>query len=92
LLDGGAGGKYHAPLATLRRDAASGAIDGQLVRAFGADGPRVLAMRRGPGVFTAYFGDLGAASDAYDAFIKQLVQPGSRSAIVEGVSPLAGSK
>ncbi len=89
FLAEGAGGRYHAPLATLLRDAATGDIDAQLSRTFGsADARRVLAMRRGPGVFTAYFGDLGAAADAYDAFIKRLVHPGSRNAIVEGVSPL----
>jgi hypothetical protein len=89
FLDEGAGGRYHAPLATLLRDAASGDVDAQLTRAHGPGAPRILAMRRGPGVFTAYFGDLGAAAGAYDQFIHQLVQPGSRNAIVEGVSPFS---
>lgn len=90
FLAEGAGGRYHAPLGTLLRDGASGEIDAQLGRAFGAgNAARILAFRRGPGVFTAYFGDLGAAAREYDAFIKRLVHPGSRNAVVEGVSPFA---
>ena len=89
FLDEGAGGKYHHGLATLLKDAASGAIDAQLIRMFGApDARRVLMARRGPGVFEAYFGDTAQAAGEYDAFMRQLVHPGSRGSIVAGLSPL----
>ncbi len=90
FLDEGAGGKHHAGLAALLKDAASGAIDSHLIRTFGGpDARRILISRRGPGVFEAYFGDPGQAAGEYAAFIKRLAEPGSRGAIVAGVSPFA---
>jgi hypothetical protein len=92
FLSEGAGGKYRAAFATVLKDAASGAIDGQLTRTFGAnDGRRVLMQRRGPGVFAAYFGELGEAAGEYNVFLRKLVEPGSRSAIVAGESPMRGT-
>lgn len=90
FLAEGAGGKHRAALAAVLLDAASGNIDGHLARTFGATGAgRVLAQRRGPGVFEAYFGDMGEASGEYNIFLRKLVEPGSRSAIVAGESPFA---
>lgn len=89
FLAEGAGGKYRAALGAVLMDAASGEIDSHLARTFGATGAgRVLAQRRGPGVFEAYFGELGEASGEYNQFLRKLVEPGSRTAIVAGESPL----
>ncbi len=90
FIDEGANGKYHAGLAALLKDTASGAIDVQLIRTFGVnDARRVLLARRGPGIFEAYFGDTTVAAGEYDAFMRQLVHPGSRGSIVAGISPFA---
>lgn len=92
FLAEGAGGKHRAALAALLKDAATGAIDSHLARTFGATGAaRILAMRRGPGVFEAYFGDLGQASGEYNQFLRKLVEPGSRTAVVAGESPITST-
>jgi hypothetical protein len=86
----GAGGRYRPGLTEALNDAAGGAIDARLARLYGdREGRRVLLMRRGPGVFGAYFGDPTEAAREYDAFVKKLVEAGSRSAVVAGVSPFA---
>jgi hypothetical protein len=93
LAEGGADGpKYRGALSTLLTDTASGSIDAQLIRTFGKDAAfRMLLTRRGPGVFIAYFGDVSQVAAEYDRFIQQLVHPGSRNAVIAGVSPFTSA-
>jgi hypothetical protein len=89
LAEGGESGpKYRAALATLLSDAASGRMEDHLARTLGLQSARgTLLTRRGPGVFIAYFGDLNQTEAEYDHFVKRLVHPGSRGAIIAGRSP-----
>lgn len=89
FLAEGAGGKHRAGLAALLKDASSGSLQLHLARTVGPGrAETILALRRGPGVFEAYFGDVGSASGEYRVFLKTLVNPGARSAIVAGESPV----
>lgn len=89
FLNEGAGGRYAAGLQAVLTDAAQGTMDRRLMSTLGPQGARVLSLRRGPGVFVAYFNaNLAEASKEYDAFISRLVSPGARGPVVEGRSPL----
>ena len=98
FLNEGCGGKYRAGLQSLLHDAAAGRVAQTVVNVLGpqaakASGSAVrglMTINVGPGVFLTYFNlNLAEADREYQAFIKQLVQPGSRGAIVEGLSPFA---
>jgi len=90
FLREGEGGAYRAPL----RDMIADAAEGRMARAvstrssqFRFEGRR--SLRIGPAVFTAYFGeDLETHARRYEAFLKRIVAPGSRGAVVAGRSPL----
>lgn len=88
LLEGDSGA-HRAALNQLIADAAKGTLTARLSPTLGEfRAAQVLAQRRGPVLFEAYFGPVGARSDQYDRFIAELVKPGSRERIVEGVSPI----
>lgn len=93
FLAEGADGKYRAGLADLLADAAAGTADRRIGAVLGpAYANRILMNRRGQGVFLAYFNqDIAEAAREYEAFVAELVQSGSRGAIVEGRSPLGGT-
>ncbi len=89
LLEG-EGGRYRAALQSLVRDAAEGTIDQRLASELGIARARsVIAARRGPVVFEAYFGSVATISQEFDRFLEQVVRPGSRERMVDGTSPVA---
>ena len=90
FLAEGAGGRYRPALGELLADAAAGTVTRRVAQAFGPQrAGAIVAQRRGPAVFMAYFNpDLEEAGREYDAFLRRLVQPGSRGPIVAGESPM----
>lgn len=88
LLEGDSG-VHRASLNQLVSDAALGKLSDRLSPTVGAfRAAQILSQRRGPVVFEAYFGPVGARSDQYDRFISELVRAGSRERVVEGASPI----
>ncbi|MFG0274765.1 MAG: DUF1570 domain-containing protein [Phycisphaerales bacterium] len=90
FLREGEGGRYRDGLRDLVADAAEGRLSRRLLLRLGSEGADRRSMRIGPSVFHAYFGDdLDAIGREYDAFLREIVVPGARDAIVTGRSPLA---
>jgi hypothetical protein len=68
-------------------DAATGRLRTAIDHHHGPGASNLLAReRRGPEVFTTYFGELTTISPAYDAFIRIVVE-GSKDRIVAGMRP-----
>ncbi|MBL8990187.1 MAG: DUF1570 domain-containing protein [Phycisphaerae bacterium] len=90
FLREGEGGKHRAALEKLVSDAAEGRLSAFVLTQMGEKAASSLTAKRvGPMIFRAYFDrDLERAGREYRAFVKRLVGPGSRQAIVEGRSPL----
>lgn len=89
FLAEGESGRHRAALESMILDASSGALAAgaaarlQLPRPIPAP-----ALRSGPTLFRAYFGDPAALDREYQAFIRQIVRTGSRQRIVDGRSPI----
>lgn len=92
FLNEGAGGRHRDSLRRLLLDASQGNVRKVLAARMGArEAMEALASRRGRAVMEAYFGeDLGTMEREYRAFMEEVARPGSRGAIVEGRSPVAG--
>jgi hypothetical protein len=90
FLNEGQGGKHREGLQRAVADAASGKMSKAIVTKLGnAQGARMLARQLGPTVFRTYFSDdLASANAEYMAFVRQIVAPGGREAIVAGTSPV----
>lgn len=74
----------------LLADAGAGRLASRVRERSGERAAQSYLLRRtGPEVWQAYFGqDLEAADESYSAFVRRLVRPGSKQAIVEGRSPV----
>ncbi|MCA9287513.1 MAG: hypothetical protein KDA05_02950 [Phycisphaerales bacterium] len=82
------GGRYRASLERMLRDAAEGRMVATVSAATSAREARWSAVNRlGDAPFRAYFGPVGDAAPAFDAFLRAMVRPGGRSAVLEGRSP-----
>lgn len=90
FLREGEGGRFRTPFEMMVADAAAGTLSKRVQLAAKANrGSGLTPMNPGV-VFRTYFGvDPSAMDPAYQAFLRQIVQTGGRSAIVEGRSPAA---
>lgn len=86
----GDGGRYRPGLQTLLADAASGRMGQRLAKATGGRAGMVLmGQRLTPVLVREYFGlEISELSERYGLFMRQLVVPGTRNAIVAGRSPI----
>ena len=90
FLNEGAEGRYRAGLERLLLDTAAGRMERTVIdsAAEGMSRGRMMGLRVGPAVFQAYFNEsIGEAEREFAEFQRELVKPGSRGAIAEGVSP-----
>lgn len=90
FLREGAGGKYREGLRALLEDAASGRVSRRVsVKHGGRAGDAYRLRGSAVVVFQTYFTeDLDQADREYRAFVRRVVAPGSRGAIVMGRSPV----
>ncbi|TVQ31877.1 MAG: DUF1570 domain-containing protein [Phycisphaeraceae bacterium] len=94
FLNEGDNGAYSDSLRLLLSDAAAGRMARKLATHLGGEREaRAMMMRRaGDAVFLTYFNeDLDATDRAYRDFIRQIVRPGGRDAVVSGRSPVTGT-
>ncbi|MEZ6235868.1 MAG: hypothetical protein R3B68_16940 [Phycisphaerales bacterium] len=88
FLRDGEGGRYRGALERMLRDAADGRMVATVSAATSAREARWSAVNRlGDAPFRAYFGPVGEAGAAFDAFLRAMVRPGGRSAVLEGRPP-----
>lgn len=91
FLNEAEGGRHQPVLRNILQDAAAGRLAERLLQHFlRPDAGRALTLRRGSALLIAYSPvSIDELDDGYARFVEQLVQPGSRQAIVAGQSPFA---
>ncbi len=89
FLREGDGGRWRPGFERLVSDAAGGVLGRTVQLSLGTSRPGMLAQSAPGAVFRAYFGaDPAQLDPAFQEFLRQIVQTGGRSAIVEGRSPV----
>jgi len=89
FLHEGGQGRSRADLDRCLRDASNGTLTRAVHARLGQRAANAhRSYRIGPQVFVTYFGDVEAASRAYDAFVDDIVRTGARDFVASGRSPV----
>ena len=90
FLNEGEEGTHAAALRLMVADAAEGELIRRVRRAQGRSGALMLARRDATPVLRTYFGDQIQLDRAYQLFLDEIVKPGGRDRVSNGVSPVLG--